>query len=279
MACLMLVLAAGFTTAGEGKGQWVSKSGNVHAIHGNAVFVSDEDAVRFDLNDLRDGETRTFGTGARAVTVRRSGNEATISRSGSGSGVDDVSAIDITCRLDEHTCTVLTFPDEPEKVMVAIEKERTCINGVGDCDIAFGEGHGEGHVIVDIECEGDDCADLHTLHLDALAELDHSIEVESIGEGDEAAKIVIRRVGGEGVGGDNVFVTKNGTMSIGGLQELRALHGDRVMLRCTEDDATIMVKKEEKDDTFLCPKHSTPMEPVKGHGELHVIRPGKPHDH
>nr|NIM00506.1 hypothetical protein [Acidobacteriota bacterium]NIM62001.1 hypothetical protein [Acidobacteriota bacterium]NIO58959.1 hypothetical protein [Acidobacteriota bacterium]NIQ30005.1 hypothetical protein [Acidobacteriota bacterium]NIQ84084.1 hypothetical protein [Acidobacteriota bacterium] len=64
LACLVLGLAAGVTTAGERKGKWVSKSGNVHAVRGNAVFMSDEDAERFDLNDLRDGETRTFGSGA-----------------------------------------------------------------------------------------------------------------------------------------------------------------------------------------------------------------------
>ena len=59
------------------------------------------------------------------------------------------------------------------------------------------------------------------------------------------------------------------------------LASDSVLLRCTEGDATITVKKEEAKDTFLCPKHSTPMEPVAqtfGSG-IHVIREGDPHEH
>ena len=56
LASLVLVLAAGSTPAGEGT--WVTQSGQVHAIHGgNAFFVSDDDAERFDLSDLKDGET------------------------------------------------------------------------------------------------------------------------------------------------------------------------------------------------------------------------------
>jgi len=276
LACLVLVLAAGSTQAGERK--WVSKSGNVHAIHGgNAVFVSADDAERFDLSDLSDGETRTFGTGARAVTVSRSGDVATITRTGSG---DDVSAIEITCQLGDDTCTVLTFPNEPEKVMVAIEKVRTCANGVGDCDFSFGAGHGEGHVIVDIDCDGDDCNEFHTMHLEGLSGLHDAFTVETAGDGDEVSRIVIRRIGDPGAKEDNVFVTSVGASAFGGLHEILALSGDNVMLRCSEGDATIMVEKEEAEDTFLCPKHSTPMEQVKGHGSgVRVIRTGGPHEH
>jgi hypothetical protein len=275
LACLVLVLAAGSTQAGEGT--WVSKSGNVHAIHGgNAVFVSADDAERFDLSDLSDGETRTFGTGARAVTVSRSGDAVTISRSRSG---DDVSGIDITCQLDDDTCTVLTFPNDPEKVMVAIEKERTCVNAVGDCDFSFGEGHGGGHVVVDIDCDGDDCEEFHTMHMEGLSELHNAFTIETTGDGGEASRIVIRRIGDPGAKEDNVFVTSMGA-SVGGLHGIRVLHGDNVMLRCSEGDATIMVEKEEAEDTFLCPKHSTPMEQVKGHGSgVRVIRTGGPGEH
>jgi hypothetical protein len=275
LTCLVLALAAGSTQAGEGK--WVSKSGNVHAIHGgNAVFVSDDDAERFDLSDLAVGETRTFGTGSRAVTVSRSGDSVTITRSRSG---DDVSSIDITCEVENDTCTVLTFPNDPEKVMVAIERERTCVDGAGDCDFSFGEAHGAGHVVVDIDCDGDDCEEFHTMHLQGLSELNNAFAIETTGDGGETSKIVIRRVGGHGAKEDNVFVTSMGA-SVGGLHEILALHGDKVMLRCSEGDATIMVEKEEGEDTFLCPKHSTPMEQVKGHGSgVRVIRTGEPHEH
>jgi hypothetical protein len=269
---LALILVAGSATAGEGT--WVSDKGKVHAIHsGNAVFVSDDGAEKFNLSDLRDGESRTFGTGDKAVTVSRRGDEATISRASSG---DDVSAIDVLCRLDEDNCTVLTFANDADKVMVAIEKERTCVNGEGDCDFALGQAHGMGHVVVDIDCDGDDCEDLHTMQ---LSELSNTFTVETAGDGSESSRIVIRRVGDAAAKAENVFVTKMGASGMGELHEFRALHGDSVMLTCSEGDATIMVKKEEKDDTFLCPKHSTPMEASKGDGNFHVIRGGKPHEH
>ena len=278
LASLVLVLAAGSTPAGEGK--WVTQSGQVHAIHGgNAFFVSDDDAERFDLSDLKDGETRTFGAGPRAVTVSRTGDEATITRGGSG---DDVSAIDITCRLNDDTCTVLTFPNDPEKVMVAIEKERTCINGAGDCDFSFGDG--EGHIVVDIDCDASDaadCSELHAIHLQGLAELHENFTVETTGDEDGGpSRIVIRRIGGDGAEEDNVFVTRMDVSSVSAMHQVLALHGDSVMLRCSEGDATIMVEKDEADDTFLCPKHSTPMEQVKGHSSgVRVIRTGDPHEH
>jgi hypothetical protein len=276
-AALALVVIAGPAAAGEGKGKgtWVSDSGNVHAVHsGNAVFISDDGAERFDLSDLSDGETRTFGAGTRAVTVSRQGDIAVISRQGSG---DDVSTIDVKCILGEDTCTVLTFPEDSERVMVAIEKERICVNGEGDCDHSFGVAHGEGHVIVDIDCDGDDCGELHEMH--GLAGLDNTFTVETTGDGDEHSRIMIRRVGDPGAKAENVFVTKAGA-AVGGMHRMHTLHGDDVMLTCSEGDATIMVKKEEKDDTFLCPKHSTPMEQVKGHGgSFRVIRSAEPHEH
>ena len=277
MASLVCVLLASPAPAGENT--WVSEAGTVHALHsGNAVFVSEDGAERFDISELKDGETRTFGAGPRAVTVRRSGDAATISRNSSG---DDVSAIDITCRLADDTCTVLTFPNDPERVMVAIEKERICENGEGDCDFMLGEGVvSGGNIVVDIECEDneEDCGEIHRMHLDGLAELQGIMEVETEGRGDgEQSRIVIRRIGGDG---ENVFVTKAGVGGPAAMHRMHALHGDQVMLRCSEGDATITVKKEEAGDTFLCPKHSTPMEAVKGHAGrgIRVIRESAPRE-
>jgi len=265
-----MVLCTGVVFAGEG-GTWVADSGKVHQLrHGNAVFVSDEDAERFDLSELRDGETRVFGSGPRAVTATRSGDSVSLTRASSG---DDVSRIDVNCEIESDTCTVLTFPSEPDKVMVAIEKERVCVNGEGDCDHAFGTVSAMGHVVVDIDCDGDeDCESIHTMKLDEML-LDEknntfTVDVEALaGDEGEPSRIVIRRtgVGGEG---DNV--------------------GNQVMLRCSEGDATITVEKDEAEETFLCPKHSTPMVKVPGHpGGIHVIqspdirikREARPHEH
>jgi hypothetical protein len=277
-----LLVVSGAAIAGEG-GTWVADSGEVHQLHhGNAVFVSDENAERFDLSELRDGETRVFGSGPRAVTATRNGDLVSLARSSSG---DDVSRVDVSCSIGSDTCTVLTFPSEPDKVMIAIEKERVCVNGEGDCDHAFGSFTTGEHVVVDIDCDGEDCENIHALHLDEMM-LDQmnntfTVDVEALaGDEGEPSRIVIRRSGG-GDGEGNVWVT-------GGPHGVRGHHGDKVMLRCSEGDATITVDKAEAEQTFLCPKHSTPMEKVSGRPSgIHVIqapkiegkREAKPREH
>ena len=104
---------------------------DLHAIHGDAVFFGD-DAEEFDLSDLADGETRVLGSGPKAVTVTRQGDEATISREAQG----DVREVNITCLLGSDTCKVLTFADDADKVVIVVEKVRECVNGVGDCDVS-----------------------------------------------------------------------------------------------------------------------------------------------
>ena len=270
---LALVLVSGIALAADGT--WVAADGNVHQLrHGKAMFFSEDGAERFDLSELRDGETRTFGSGARAVTVSRSGDSVTISRTESG---DDVSVIDVTCDVNQDSCTVLTFPDDPEKVMIAIEKERVCVNGEGDCDFSGGIA-AAGHIVVDIDCEGEDCPELHGLQELQLGEFHQKLIVEALGSEDgEPSRIVIRRIG-EGPGNDdNVFVTRSGSIC----ETIHTAHGDQVVLRCAEGDATITVDREEAGDTFLCPKHSTPMERVNSgvNAPVHVIRRGISREH
>lgn len=266
-----LLLTCGVASAADG--QWVSDDGNIHKIHGSAMFISSDggDAERFDLSELRDGETRTFGIGDRAVTVSRRGDLATISRTGSG---DDVSTIDISCSLEEDTCTVLTFADDPEKVMVAIEKERVCVNGEGDCDPHMGEWvHDSGaHVIVEIDCDGEDCDDLQQLKLEELHEGMGSFVVKTDDTIGMQNRVMIRRNGDLDGEGHNVFVQRVGDHD-GTLQrKLHRVQTNTTMLRCSEGDATLSVSKEEADDTFLCPKHSTPLEKVEHNHGTRVIR-------
>ena len=99
----------------------------------------------FDLADLRDGETRTFGEGDKLVTVTREDDIVTIVRAESG----EERKLEINCQIDKDTCQVMTFEDEPEKVMIIVKKTRECVHGEGDCgaaidvhvdDLDFGEG-------------------------------------------------------------------------------------------------------------------------------------------
>jgi len=266
----VLLMTVGVASAADG--EWISDEGKLHKLSGNAMFISADggDADRFDLSEMRDGETRTFGVGARAVTVSRRGDVATISRSASGK---EVSTIDIACDLDEDTCTVLTFADDPEKVMVAIEKERVCVNGEGDCDAHTGEWvHDDGaHVIVEIDCDGDECDELQHLQLEEIHEGMGSFIVKSDGAEGTLNRVMIKRMAEGGEDGHNVFVQRVGGESAAAQRQLHRVHMNSTMLRCPEGDATLSVTKEEAEETFLCPKHSTPLEKVEHSQRSRVI--------
>ncbi len=113
-----------------------------------------------DLSDLRDGETRVFGGGEKELIATRTGDTVTLE----GAATADRNAISVDCRLGSDSCQVTTF-DSNDRIMIQIEKERVCDNGVGDCDddvmvMAGRPGNiPEGaHVIIKkVKCEGDDC--------------------------------------------------------------------------------------------------------------------------
>ena len=68
VVALVAVLFTGLVSAGDA--QWVAKDGEMVELHAhaNAMFISDEGGEPFDLAELRDGETRTFGEGQKQVT-------------------------------------------------------------------------------------------------------------------------------------------------------------------------------------------------------------------
>ena len=153
----VVLLAWGAIVAGEGT--WVSAGGQTIELegHGKNVFFDDDDG--FDLSDLADGETRVFGAGDKQVTVSRSGDEATIYRAASA----EKGELSVTCLLSSDTCRVITSDDDPEQVVIVVEKRRECVDGEGDCDhlaiedIAALGGHAIAITKV-VECEdGADC--------------------------------------------------------------------------------------------------------------------------
>jgi len=132
---------------------WVQSDGP----HSHGVFISDmsDGATANDLSELFDGETRIFGYGEKQVTAVREADEVTISRAATA----DDDEISVTCTIGRDLCKVLTFDDEPEKVMIVIEKSRRCVNGEGDCDaglLHLEMGHGSGHEIKVIRLHGGD---------------------------------------------------------------------------------------------------------------------------
>ena len=209
-----------WAAAAAGQGVWVSNDGKSHVVgvagmHG--IMIDDEGGERFDLADLRDGETRVFGRGDKQLTARRDGDEVELTRPARGKE----SALRVTCKLSSDQCSVMTFGDDPDKVVVLVEKERVCVNGEGDCDadadidIVRGfAGHGGARVIMtDLDCTDEDC--------------------EELGNPDGRMKII------------RVHTTHDGSS---------------VSLRCPKGDTTMRVESDEADKTYLCPKHSLRLE-------------------
>jgi len=254
---LMLATALVVTAvATAGDKHWVAENGEVHTVHagGHSLFIGD-DAEVFNLADLADGETRMFGEGERQVTVTRSGDVATISRPATG----DDSKLDIECRLDTDVCQVTTFDDDSRRVMIMVEKTRECVDGEGDCDggisaFASGEAHVEMLMHQAVIC-GDDEEECAT-----------TIKHLELGDGTGQATIIIERSGGEDTALEDVFV-----MSESGAGAVFVMKDDKVTLRCPEGDATLRVEPEEKQDVFLCPKHSVPLEAVTAEKRVHKI--------
>jgi hypothetical protein len=245
------------TVAAAGDNHWVSEDGETHAPHpGDDMLFIEDDAEVFNLADLADGETRVFGEGDRQVTVSRNGDVATISRP----ATDDDRKLDIECHLDSDVCEVTTFDGDSRRVMIMIQKTRECIDGEGDCDhaasaLAFGEASGQITLHKTIACkEHDDDCEATIQHL-------------SLGEGPGHATIVIERDGDAGAMTQDVFL-----MAEPGSGEVMIIKDDKATLRCPEGDVTMRVEREEKQDVFLCPKHSVPLEPVKAEKRVRKIR-------
>ena len=218
---LGLVLVAGFAMAQAG-----------HGLHG-------VDGEEFDLAELQDGETRSFGTGENQITATRDGDVVTLSRPAS----DEHSELQITCQVGADTCKVITS-DESDRAMIMIEKRRECESGAADCeaiadDMVFAESAGDHHggqVVLKkiIECtDEDNCEELewHGAH----------------GAGHE-----VRVIAGDE--GENVFVH-----ALPGRLHWVEETSDKTLLSCPEGDTTMRVDKDETEMGYLCPKHSVPL--------------------
>jgi hypothetical protein len=256
VAAAMMLLVGATATAGEGT--WVSDKGHrVHVAGHNAMFFGDG-ATEIKLADLADGETRVIGMGEKQVTASRRGDEVTISRVASGKG----SALDMKCTIGIDNCKIITFDDDPEKVMVVIEKTSTCENGQGDCEdvdvmaMVHGEAGRLGNHMIH-EAHGEAGDGVHVIRIKKTVECDDEGNCqdfeEVLGDGEAGLSTVVI----EALGDSAVVSGHHGNMFI--------QKSDQVTLRCSEGDTMMHVEPKEADDVFLCPKHSTPLEKAKGH--------------
>jgi len=230
--------ALGGETQSRTEKTWVSAADGAVALpaDGHMLFVGDEGGESFDVAELQDGETRTFGVGEKQVTVTRAGDVVTLSRV----SPEAEKNLEVKCNVNQDNCRVLTFKDEPEKVMIVVEKTRSCVNGIGDC------------APVDIEVEklGGDAAKIRTIV--------RRVECDDQGNCQEFSDVAS--------GGKMVKVVADGGMHGDGshakvmMFHAGGLDGDQVLMVCPEGDSTLNVAKDEADQTYLCPKHNVPME-------------------
>jgi hypothetical protein len=228
----------------------------------NVMFVGEEGQV-VDLADLRDGESRVFGEGERQMTATRDGDEVRITREARG----EEGELSITCDIARDTCQVITSEDG-EEVAIRIEKSRECEHGVDDCDLhdvgilALGKGGSSHNVFVKRICEGDDCDAENNIEILTDAHAGADGDLLWVGEdGGIGHRVVVRKVcaADECDEDDAVEIITTGVQDGHGLLMIGE-GGDKVRLGCPEGDASIWVDSAEADETFLCPKHSVPME-------------------
>jgi len=57
----------------------------------------------------------------------------------------------------------------------------------------------------------------------------------------------------------------------GGTRRIVVRSGSQASLRCPEGDVTMVVDRDEADETYLCPKHAVPLERSGGHGAHRIL--------
>jgi hypothetical protein len=189
------------------------------------------------LEDLADGETRTFGEGDHKVTVTRNGDKLSVKIDGMeglhGKHVMIGSAgHDIDCDTEDGDCN-LWVSDDGNIIKMGTGGMHGNMMFIGD------EGDAHGNVIIKSMGDGTD--------------IEKEVHVIRIGEGGENAFTV--DVDGE-AGGPHII------KMIGGLMGHHGSHGDHTILRCEEGDTTMVLDTEEAEGVFFCPKHKTELKPV-----------------
>jgi nitrite reductase/ring-hydroxylating ferredoxin subunit len=186
------------------------------------------------LDDLADGESRTFDVGDHELVVKRIGDDLTIVSDGHGFG---------------------TLGGLGTNVWVTDEGEKIEIDG--DCEF------GAGKVIV--VASGDQeagQAKTYTIHVDGdevVVDGDRTIDIDEI----------VKLHGGGGHGA--IFISKDGDVQQPAMG-LHGMRGDMEKYRCEETGSVLMVKKGDAiEDVYICPATGCVMTKVE-EPEMRVIK-------
>ncbi len=193
------------------------------------------------LDDLADGESRTFDVGDHDLVVKRLGDELTIVTDGHSFG-----------SFGDHGANRLV------NVWVTDDGEEIEVHTDGDCD----------HKAVKkmIVMSSGDSADgeekTYTIHVDGddlLLDGEHNIEI------DEIVKI---HGGHHGA----VFISDDGEVDHQMIMAGHGMHAGLVKYICEETGSILMVKKEDAlEDSYICPATGCVMTKLE-EPEVHVIK-------
>ncbi len=170
------------------------------------------------LEDLADGESRTFDVGDHELVVKRVGDDLTIINDGHGFG---------------------SFGEHGTRVWVTDEGENIEIDG--DCE--FGENK---VIVMKVDgLEGEDGeAMTYTIHVDGddvLLDGEHNIEID---------EIVKLHGGHHGA----VFISEDGDVDHPMIIKSHGMHAGMVKYLCEETGSVLMVKQEDAlEDAYICP--------------------------
>ena len=208
---------------------------------------------KFNLADLANGESRTFGQGDYAITATRHGDEVTftLQRDGTSGGKKT-----FACTVGKDHCYVMTRGEDGKGQVVVLSKSDAGKDGkktVTTRVVASGDSAGEKKIMVFTPDDGEEDVIINELE-PGMKWVTSQVDVD-----DDSGEVFIHS-DGEGM----AVVTTDISETEPGVKVIRIVAEGGTVLRCPEGDATLTLKKgEEKTGPYFCPKHNLKMEPSK----------------
>ena len=218
VAAILVVIAGAFIASAEERIEVrvEKESADLISVDVNGVT----EVVR--LEDLADGESRTFDVGDHELVVKRVGDDLTIINDGHDFGSFGVRGVG-------HSANVWVT-DEGEDIEIT-----------GDCE--FG---GNKVIVMKVDgLEGEDGeVKTYTIHVDGdevMLDGDHNFEI------DEIMKL---HKGHHGA----VFISEDGDVDHPMIIKSHGMHAGLVKYVCEETGSVLMVKQEDAlEDAYICP--------------------------
>jgi hypothetical protein len=113
---------------------------------------------KFDLADLANGETRTFGEGDHAMTATRQGDEVVVTYG------DDGGRKTLRCRMGKDSCYAMTVSDAGKARIVVLDKRGGSDKDLTRIVLADGE-EGEDSKLMTLTSDGDEEPGIHVIRI------------------------------------------------------------------------------------------------------------------